>query len=369
MKIRIAAVLLTGIFASTFTSHAQDIWKGFEHLFTPANSYVIYQTAAEIIIDGQPGERDWGKADWSQFFNDIEGNRKPGPLYKTRMKMLWDHSHLFILAELEEPHIWAYYDKNDMIVYHENDFEVFIDPDRDTRNYYEFELNAQNTLFDLFMDKPYRDGGKANITWNAKGFKSAVHLEGTLNNTEDEDKKWTLEIAIPFSSLTTGEGFIQPKNGSVWKINFSRVQWQTEISEGKYVKKINPDNNRHFPENNWVWSPQGVINMHYPERWSMAQFSEKPPGSEKDVFRLPHEEVFAKYIWLIYYKQKKFRSESGKYSPAISQLKMPKTGIENDISFQLDLKGDSHTFEATLKTEDGLIISVNQEGFFKVIAK
>ena len=30
-----------------------------------------------------------------------------------------------------------------------------------------------------------------------------------------------------------------------------------------------------FPhEDNWVWSPQGEIAMHLPERWGFLQFSE-----------------------------------------------------------------------------------------------
>ena len=27
-----------------------------------------------------------------------------------------------------------------------------------------------------------------------------------------------------------------------------------------------------LPEDNWVWSPQGAINMHLPERWGRLRF-------------------------------------------------------------------------------------------------
>lgn len=31
----------------------------------------------------------------------------------------------------------------------DNDFEVFLDPDGDNHNYYEIEINAHNTVWDL----------------------------------------------------------------------------------------------------------------------------------------------------------------------------------------------------------------------------
>ena len=33
-------------------------------------------------------------------------------------------------------------------------------------------------------------------------------------------------------------------------------------------------NGKYVPEFNWVWSPQGVINMHVPERWGYVFFSD-----------------------------------------------------------------------------------------------
>jgi hypothetical protein len=301
-------------------SFSQKMWEGFEHLMKTPRSYVVYQTLSEIEIDGKPDEISWEKAEWSETFKDIEGDLKPEPLYQTRMKMLWDKDHLYILAELEEPHVWAYYANHDQIVYHENDFEIFIDPDKDTHDYFEFELNAQNTLLDLFMPKPYRNRGKYMLDWNMEGFKSAIFVDGTLNNASDIDKKWTVEVAIPFKYLTDYKKFIQPKDGSWWKINFSRVQWKTEAVSGKYLKIKDGKTNKPLPENNWVWSPQGVVNMHFPERWGLAWFSSKKVGVEKVIFDVPKKERLGKYLWFIYCKQQSFKIKNGNYA-AYSPLK------------------------------------------------
>src|SRR5437762_10018554 len=49
-------------------------------------------------------------------------------------------------------------------------------------------------------------------------------------------------------------------HGDQWRVNFSRVEWRHEVLDGKYRKIPN------LREDNWVWSPQGVIDMHRPER-------------------------------------------------------------------------------------------------------
>lgn len=359
--------LLTGL-SFAYTSLAQNTFRENEHLLTLPKSYVIQRSEEEITLDGKPLEKAWDRAQWSDEFVDIEGDLKPAPSFRTRFKMLWDKDNLYVYVELEEPNIWAYYDKHDMVVFHENDIELFIDPDRDTHNYYEFEVNAQNTLFDLVLDKPYRNGGRPDIKWNAEGFESAVYTKGTPNNPNDKDEMWSVEMKVPFSSLSTNGEFVQPEDGSLWKLNFSRVEWQTDLVDGKYVKKKNAETGRDLPENNWVWSPQGVINMHYPERWGLVTFSEKPTGMKVD-FKLPEDEVLRKYLWEIYYRQLQFRKAHERYATSLNELNIAERGEDAGQSFQLNLEADSTDFQATLTAKNGLKITISQEGLIKQTTK
>lgn len=244
-------------------------------------SYMCNRAEKAISIDGKLNERSWKKAAWTSSFVDIEGDKKPLPLQETRVKMLWDDQYLYIAAQIDEEHIWAYQDRKDQIVYLENDFEVFIDPDGDTENYYELEINAINNTFDLFLPKTYRKGGKAQLKWNIQGLKSAVSVNGTLNDARDKDKQWFVEIAIPFESLSTEHVKpVIPANGSEWRINFSRVNWQHDVDQqGHYSRKRNAETGKVIPEYNWVWSPQGIINMHYPEYWGKLLFRDEEVGN------------------------------------------------------------------------------------------
>ena len=125
----------------------------------------------------------------------------PEPTWETRAKIAWDEEHLYIAAQLEEPHLWATLADRDAILYREHDFEVFIDPDGDALDYYELEINALGTEFDLFLPRPYNRKGKANVGWDMVGLQTAVALDGTLNDPSDEDGGWTVEIAIPWAAL------------------------------------------------------------------------------------------------------------------------------------------------------------------------
>lgn len=368
MQFRIGVILILVFFVTPNIAAAQDFFEGFEHLFAPPKSYVVHRTVDALVLDGKGNEKSWEKASWSDDFEDIEADKKPKPLYQTRVKMLWDADNLYVFAELEEPHIWAYYNKHDMIVYHENDFEVFIDPDRDTHNYYEFEVNAQNTLFDLFLSKPYRNGGRPNIKWDAKGFACEIFIDGTLNTPNDTDKKWCLEMRIPFASLNAYGGYVQPEAGDFWKMGFSRVQWQTEVKDGKYVKKINPETGKHYPEDNWVWSPQGLINMHFPERWGLVLFSDQPAGANVEA-EIPRDEVLSRYLWLVYYKQNQFRREHKTYAQDLQQLGLPENFSESGETFDLALITGDTKYNATLETETGMVLSINEEGHLQQLNK
>jgi hypothetical protein len=234
-------------------------------------SYVAPFANSPVVVDGNLNDAAWHSAPWSDDFVDIEGSVRPAPRFRTRVKMAWDDEYLYIGAELQEPHIWATLRQRDTVIFYDNDFEVFIDPNGDTDEYYEFEMNAFNTVWDLFLDKPYRFKGKADNSWNIAGLKTAVQIHGTINNPADVDSGWTVEIAMPWKAL--GEFAHMPApplNHNVWRINFSRVEWTTDIVDGWYRKV------KGKPEDNWVWSPQGVVDMHWPEMWGFVRFEGHP---------------------------------------------------------------------------------------------
>ncbi|WP_211480918.1 carbohydrate-binding family 9-like protein [Arcticibacter eurypsychrophilus] len=357
--LRLGALLMLTI-GCVFQSKAQSVFKGYENLFTTPLHYTTVFSPQAPVIDGNLQDEMWAKAVWSPSFLDIEGSGKAIPKMNTRMKMMWNDTHLFIAAELEETDLSAIFKKHDQVVYHDNDFELFIDPDNNTHQYFEIEVNAFNTIFDLFLSKPYRNNGAALIGWDVAGLRSAVKMKGTLNNPNDKDQGWTVEMAIPLKALSTGNDVKVPVNGDFWRINFSRVEWDMDVRNGKYVKRLDV-NGKPLPEHNWVWSPPGVINMHYPERWGYLQFAKD--ASSLPEFSIPYSELQRQYLWLIYYKQKEFFGKNKKYATNLSVLGFKDSIVHIDGKLnKLKMEVTSAQFTATINDQEKKEIKINDEG-------
>ena len=342
---------------------AQDMFAGYEHLFTTPRQYIAYQSDGEMRIDGKLKESSWEAAPWSDYFKDIEGDKKAAPTFKTRFKLLWDAQNIYIAAEMEEPNIWANVKDHDAVVFYDNDFEVFIDPDGDTHNYFEIEVNAINTIFDLFLVKPYRNGGPILINWDVQNLRSAISAKGSINRSKGLDEKWFVEMAIPLRSLSFGNGIQVPRDKATWRINFSRVQWDTDIVEGKYIKKMDSITGRPSPEHNWVWSPQGVVDMHLPERWGYLHFTTQKAGSSVIDVPLPAAEKYKKYLWLLYYKQQQYRHKHQRYAADLAQLNFPPVIELPGINCKLSLEANSSQYKAIIQsTPDNESWQINQEG-------
>ncbi len=288
--------------------------------------YVCYKLNSPIVMDGKLDDMAWQSTDWTDSFVDIEGNLKPKPFYKTRVKMLWDEEYFYFAADMEEPHVWAKLKQRDAVIFKDNDFEIFLDPDGDTHNYYELEVNALETEWDLMLLKPYHNAAKVVVdSWDIPGLITKVHIDGTINNPKDRDKGWSVEIAIPWKALISNyRSNNSPKEGEQWKVNFSRVQWDVDIIDGKYVKTDSP-------EYNWVWSPQGLIYMHTPETWGLVQFTNEKPDN-KNIKFIPNKLDQTKWaLRHLFYRQSNHYLNHNRYTESIKKLGLktkPVSGVK-----------------------------------------
>jgi hypothetical protein len=322
--------------------------------------YAAPLAANAPIIDGRLDDPAWQRAPWTADFVDIQGGSMPAPRYRTRARLLWNAEYLFIGAVMDEPHVWGTLTERDAVIYHDNDFEVFIDPDADTHLYYELEINALDTVWDLMLIKPYRDGGPAIDAWDIQGLRTGVEVDGTLNDPTDEDRGWSVEIAVPWTVLEEAAGRpVPPAPGDRWRFNFSRVQWRSEIVDGKYVKLADPGTGEPLDEDNWVWSPQGLIAMHYPEMWGIVEFVESEPGEATPGLTETERALWA--LRRVYYRQRERVADGGSWAGTAEELGLSSpldTGLPWPPSVYLTPSG----FEATLALGDGRIAHIAEDG-------
>jgi hypothetical protein len=332
--------------------------------FAP-RQYVAYRAPARLTIDGKIDEAGWTAAPWTDAFVDIEGDRRPRPRFRTRTKMLWDDEAFYVAAEMDEPDVWATLTERDSVIFRDNDFEIFIDPDGDTHAYYELEVNALATAWDLLLIKPYRDGGPVINAWDIAGLKVGVDVRGTLNKPGDRDDGWTVEIAMPWKSLIeAAENHKPPQQGDRWRMNFSRVEWDVDAAKGRYAKRLKPNGKDPLPEHNWVWSAQGAVNMHMPERWGYVQFSSAAAGSSSDAFTEDPNDLFRWALRRLYYRQHRFRETNGKYATTLSALGADGARAirVEGFDFRPTIQATPSFYEITANGFDNLVVHISQDG-------
>ncbi len=318
-----------------------DDWRGKMAPIVP-RGYVCRHTDTPIVVDGKLDDAAWASVPWTEDSVDIQGEAQPKPRFHTHVKMLWDDDYLYIAAELEEPHVWATLTNHDSVIFLDPDFEVFIDPKGTTHNYYEFEMNALNTSWDLMLDKPYMDRGNPNNAWDIPGLKTAVQVNGTLNNPSDTDEGWTLEIAFPWKVLAEHARHAgPPTEGEQWKIDFSRVEYGKSRRPAASMRK-----SRTRPRIIGIWSPHGVIDMHRPEMWGLLQFTLKPASEAVSVAPIPGKPARDLAIE-VYYAQRDFRKENHRWATNIAELAIKTDALPSGV--------EAPTIESTT---DGYVCSV-----------
>lgn len=330
--------------------------------------YICHKAQKPFTLDGNINKEFWTDAPFTDDFLDIEGAHMPIPRFRTRAKMLWDDQNLYIAALLEGPEIWATITERDAVIFADNDFEIFIDPDSDTQQYYEFEMNANNTVWDLLLTKAYRDLGKPVNGFDFHGLKTAVHINGTLNKIDPNNISWSVEIVIPFSALQEcAKEQRPPRPGEYYRMNFSRVQWLVDSKDGKYIKRVNPSTNRFYPEDNWVWAPTGVINIHYPELWGFVVFDDGSTASRD--FSIPADEKIKWELRKLYYAEHAYLDETGHYTNSLSDLikildKLSPCDYNRFVlPYDFKIETTSHTFEISCPNSDKTkVLSIFSDG-------
>ncbi len=65
----------------------------------------------------------------------------------------------------------------------------------------EFEMNCLNTIWELVLHRPYKDGYSIQNPSNLSDIHSAVHIDGVPNDPSVICKQWSVEVAIPLREM------------------------------------------------------------------------------------------------------------------------------------------------------------------------
>lgn len=183
-----------------------------------------------ITVDGKADDAAWQAAAVIDEFVTgwAKGGPKPGT-HKTTARMLWNDQGFYFLAEMADEDLYADVTERDGETWLNDVFEIFFKPADDKPAYYEFEVNALNTVFDLYL--PNRGVGNVRRFLKAHDFKlqTAVQLRGTLNQERDRDQGWTLEGLIPWRGFELTGG--APRPNDQWRFTFCRYDYSVYLGD------------------------------------------------------------------------------------------------------------------------------------------
>ena len=210
-----------------------------------------------IKIDGKIDEAVWAQAgSTGSFVHTMDGTPTN---QRTEAKVLWDDKNLYVAFQMEDKDIWTTLVKHDDKLWREEVVELFINADKNSKKYVELQVNPKNVTFDSYLPD-YRANQN---DWDS-GMKTAVKVDGTVDNRSDVDKGWVVEVALPLDAARGKDKEMRnvpPAVGTEWRMNFFRLDVPKE----------------HASEAS-SWSPPMVGDFHALERFGTVIF-----GDEKGV--------------------------------------------------------------------------------------
>ncbi|WP_269523708.1 carbohydrate-binding family 9-like protein [Coraliomargarita parva] len=204
------------------------------------------QTAGSpVVIDGRIDEAAWDLAEpITTFYAFLPADATE--LSATEARVLWDADYLYVSIVCTDTDIWSYSDEPDSDLWLGDVGEFFVKPDGDKPVYYEFVVAPNGTLFDARY--PSRGAGGANRfkTWSS-GAHVATSVDGTDGDLSDEDRSFTIEMAIP---LTAFEGATVPADSVTWTFNFGRYDFSKHFEQPLLLMSMpeSPRNGFHYYE-------------------------------------------------------------------------------------------------------------------------
>jgi hypothetical protein len=227
--------------------------------------YVARMATKAPKLDGKLDDAIWTAApSTGPFVNTLTG---APAAQKTEAKLAWDKKFLYIAIDNVDSDVWSKLNKRDDKLWTEEANEIMIDADGNGRSYVELQVAPNGNVFDTYLPerRKYEDTVDPKMkpfSWNSK-LVAKVRVDGTLNKREDQDKGWTVEIAVPLEDVKGLDDKsavkLPPTPGDVWRMNMFRM----DMPEGK-------------PQQAAGWSPPMVGDFH-----ALDKFGELVFGDDK----------------------------------------------------------------------------------------
>jgi hypothetical protein len=171
-----------------------------------------------VTLDGDTDDPGWtrppGPARTHAF---LEPNGVPARPF-SEVRALWGDGHLYFSLYAADNDIRSRTDQPDGPLWLDDSFRVTF-----TQGSVEYVIEVSPRA--VVTDSIRGTGGEPDYSWNS-GVHVSRELDGTLNDSRDDDEEWVIEMAVPFESIG-----LKGERGE--SIGFSARRCDTPKEEGR----------------------------------------------------------------------------------------------------------------------------------------
>jgi Carbohydrate family 9 binding domain-like len=196
-------------------------------LVDPVTRQGICKWAAQPpVLDGKLDDPCWKQAvpidRFAAYWTKTQSPR-PG----TTAYLVWDDEALYYAGSMRDTELRAYGERRNDSLWDGDVFELFLKPSDKKPEYYEFQGNPRQLVFEAAFPKRGNNGDLTKLP--PLGSKAVVQLKGTLDHPGDKDEGWTIEGRVPWSAFAMTGG--KPKPGDEWFFAICRYDYGPKGTE------------------------------------------------------------------------------------------------------------------------------------------
>ena len=215
-----------------------------QNTYADVPEYNVERVTEKIVIDGILDESDWASAKPVGDFSFpwlTEGEEE-----QTVVKMLWDNTFLYVAYKCNDNHIWAdHYDTNSQ-TFKDDCVEMFWNPNPKAGDMYNmFEINCIGNLLSVYnnLERSIHERESRIMVPHI-----AHTIQGTVNNDDDIDSGWIIEMAVRFTDYPELSKSDVPLPRDVWRVGLNRCGGKTNPQHSQWSPSQTPRPNFHVPK-------------------------------------------------------------------------------------------------------------------------
>jgi hypothetical protein len=214
-------------------------------------AYTIRKASPPPAVDGTLDDACWKDLPAMEMTLCSSGK----PRHPTSLRMVYDDTNLYIGFECQDLDAASNVAEFDGPVTDEEHVMVCIDAGSDTTGYFMIAVSPTGAMADAFvLNRNNGDAVRVLPGWNCDTLRASAAVYGDGARPGDQDRFWTVEMAIPFAEILTAPR-IPSVSGDTWRMNAYRL----EFTGGRELSAC---------------SPTGDENIHHPRQFAVISFGE-----------------------------------------------------------------------------------------------